>query len=145
MISRLLHIVRDLRCESQGAATVEFAIVAPLAIVFCFAAIEFGRVNMIRNTIENAAYEAAREGIVPGAEAQECRRAARNILLAVGVNQAKIAVEPRVILPATAKVTVTVSVQLEKNGFIGPVFFKNKVITKSCTLSREFDKSGGES
>ena len=44
----------------RGATTVEFAIVAPVFFLFLLASIEFSRLNIIRHTADNAAYEAAR-------------------------------------------------------------------------------------
>ena len=54
-----------------GAVMVEFVIVAPLLFLFFFAAFEFCRVAMIRHTADNAVYEGARIGIIPGATADE--------------------------------------------------------------------------
>ncbi len=55
--------------------TVEFAICFPLLLLFFFAAFEFCRANMIRQTADNAAYEGARRAIVPGATAEDARAA----------------------------------------------------------------------
>jgi len=39
-----------------GVAAVEFALTAPILFLFLFAALELGRMNMIRQTANNAAY-----------------------------------------------------------------------------------------
>ena len=73
---------RQARC---GVVTVEFAICAPILFIIFFASLEFGRVNMIRQSVENAVYEGSRRGIVPGATAADCRTAAQNVLNTVSV------------------------------------------------------------
>ena len=54
-----------------GAAAVEFAIVAPIFFMLVLVSLEFGRLNIIRHTADQAAYEAARHAMVPGATAAE--------------------------------------------------------------------------
>ena len=46
--------------------SVEFAITAPIFFLFLLAAFEFGWMNVMRHTADNAAYEAARAAMVPG-------------------------------------------------------------------------------
>jgi Flp pilus assembly protein TadG len=67
-----------------GAAAVEFAIVAPVFFILVIAAFEFGRINVIRHTADNAAYEGARIAMVPGATAAEAVAEAERILRIVG-------------------------------------------------------------
>lgn len=121
----------------RGAATVEFALVAPVAITLVFAGIEFTRANTIRNTAENAAYEGARQGILPGATAGRVKKTARTILQAVGVNRARITVTPDTITESTEEVTVEINVPMNRNGWVTPLFFKNKRMIRTVTLQRE--------
>jgi Flp pilus assembly protein TadG len=121
----------------SGAVVVEFAICVPILFLFFFAALEFSRVNMIRQTIENATYEGSRRGIVPGATANDCRNAAQLVLNTVSTNDATITVVPSVITPDTSKVTVTISVPVDSNSWITPLFFENKTLTNSMTMRRE--------
>jgi Flp pilus assembly protein TadG len=116
---------------------VEFAICAPILFLFFFAALEFSRVNMIRQTIENATYEGSRRGIVPGAKASDCRDAAQLVLNTVSTNDATITVTPGVITPDTPQVTVEVTVPIDSNSWITPFFFKNKSLNNSMTMQRE--------
>ncbi len=124
-------------CDTSGAATVEFALVAPIVLMLCYTSVEFARVDMIRNTMEIAAYEGAREGIIPGAKAGKCRAVARSKLRAVGITNAKIRITPSVIQPDTQMVRVKVRVPLDENGLVVSRFFHDKIMVKSCTLSRE--------
>ncbi|MEX0642775.1 MAG: TadE/TadG family type IV pilus assembly protein [Pirellulales bacterium] len=132
---------RNQRCAlwraRLGVVTVEFAICAPILFFIFFAALEFGRVNMIRQSVENAVYEGSRRGIVPGATADDCRTAARGVLNTVSVSGATIDVVPAVITPDTSQVTVSVTVPINNNSWVAPMFFKDKTLTNSMTLRRE--------
>jgi Flp pilus assembly protein TadG len=117
----------------RGAAAVEFAIVAPLFFTLVIAALEFGRLNIIRHTADQAAYEAARHAMVPGATAAEATAKANSMLKIVGARDSKITI----VGPTDDKVTVTVDVPLSKNGWIAPRFTKNKAIRATSTLKTE--------
>lgn len=116
---------------------VEFAICAPLLFMFFFASLEFGRVNMIRQTVENACYEGARRGIVPGATATDCQNSAQAVLNSVSARDSTINVTPSVINGDTSQVTVDITVPVNSNSWVIPVFFANKTISGSMTLKRE--------
>src|SRR6056297_3860264 len=90
----------------HGVAVVEFVFVATIAFVLFFAAFEFCRVAMIRHTADNAVYEAARRGIIPGGRVQDVSSTARRILNAVGVDDVRITVTPADITRETEDVTV---------------------------------------
>jgi Flp pilus assembly protein TadG len=121
----------------RGAVVVEFALCAPLLFMFFFAALEFGRVNMIRQSIENAVYEGCRRGIVPGATAENCRAAAQAVLNTVSVNAATVTVTPSVITDDTPEVTVAISVPINSNSWVAPFFFRDRTLSNSMTLRRE--------
>ncbi|MFG0261545.1 MAG: TadE/TadG family type IV pilus assembly protein [Novipirellula sp. JB048] len=122
----------------RGAVTVEFALAFPILLLFAFAGIEFSRVNMIRNTAINAAYEGARKGIVPGATASECEQAATQLLGFVDISGGSAVVTPSTIQADTKSVTVTVTVPITStNSFIAPQYFMGKEIVTSVTLPRE--------
>jgi Flp pilus assembly protein TadG len=125
------------RCPRRGAVLVEFALTSSLLFLILFTAIEFMRVNTIVNSAENAAYEGARAGIVPGASASDAISAAQAIINVIGVRNATVLVEPGTIAANTPEITVTVQVPLNSNSFIAPRFFLDKTLTKACTLSRE--------
>jgi Flp pilus assembly protein TadG len=121
----------------EGAVVVEFAICAPLLFLFFFAALEFSRVNMIRQTVDNSVYEGSRRGIVPGATANDCRNAAQAVLNTISVNSAQVTVTPAVITPDTEEVTVDVAVPIDSNAWVVPLFFAGKTVSNSMTLRRE--------
>lgn len=122
-----------LETRRSGATSVEFAIVAPIFFTLVIASLEFGRLNIIRHTADQAAYEAARFAMVPGATAAEARTKAESMLKIVGARDSKITI----VGPTDDKVTVTVDVPLDKNGWIAPKFTKNKTIHATSTLKTE--------
>ncbi|EMI22231.1 TadE family protein [Rhodopirellula maiorica SM1] len=118
--------------------TVEFAVAFPVLLLFVFAGIEFSRVNMIRNTAINAAYDGARKGIVPGATSAECEQAAMQLLDFVDISGGSADVTPSEIKADTESVTVTVTVPITSaNSFITPQYFVGRSIVTSVTLPRE--------
>ena len=125
------------RAQRRGAVVVEFALTSGLLFMIVFAAIEFMRVNTIVNSTENAAYEGARAGIVPGSTASDVEQAGLAMLGAIGVRGATITVEPATLDESTPEVTVTIAVPLDQNSFIAPRYFLGDTLTKTCTLSRE--------
>ena len=128
---------RRRRRTRAAAVVVEFAICAPILFLFFFASLEFSRVNMIRQSVENAVYEGARRGIVPGATADNCRASALTVLNSISARDAQITVTPSVITKDTPQVTVAVAIPVNNNSWVIPVFFKDKTIASSMTLQRE--------
>ncbi len=87
----------------RGATLVEFSLVVPILFLLFFGAVEFARVAMIRHTVDNAVYEAARVAIIPGATQDEAIREARKLLNAVGIQAPSITVTPSVIAKDTPR------------------------------------------
>lgn len=121
----------------QGAAAVEFALVAPLLFFFFFAAFEFCRVAMIRHTADNAVYEGCRAGIIPGATAGDAQAEAERIMNSLGVTKVKVKVTPGKIERDTAEVTVRMEVPLDENSFVPNQFVAGRSIIRELTLRRE--------
>jgi Flp pilus assembly protein TadG len=125
------------RTNRRGATAVEFALAAPVFFLFLLAAFEFGWLNVIRHTADNAAYEAARTAMVPGATAAEATTKATNLLNIVGARSAQIKVTPTTLTPETDQVTVTIDIPMNKNGLIVPRFTRATTIHSSSTLRTE--------
>jgi Flp pilus assembly protein TadG len=121
----------------RGAVLVEFALCAPILFFFFFTAFEFSRVNMIRQSIENAAYEGSRRGIVPGATANDCKNAARVVLNSISARVATVTVSPSTIGPNTDQVTVRIDVPINENSWVVPFFFKDMTVSTAMTMKRE--------
>jgi Flp pilus assembly protein TadG len=121
----------------RGATTVEFAVTAPIVFLFFFAAFEFSRMNMVRHTMDIAAYEGAREGITPGATTAEVTDRVEAMLAPVSVRQATVTVTPETIDATTREITVEVEVPIAPNSWITPRFLGNLRLRATSTLARE--------
>lgn len=121
----------------RGAAAVEFAITAPVFFVFLLAAFEFGWLNVLRHTADNAAYEGARAAMVPGATAAEAKTKANSILKIVGARGATVNITPAVLTPSTKGVTVAVDMPMGSNGLILPRFTSKTILHSESTLRTE--------
>ncbi len=121
----------------RAAVTVEFAFVFPVFLIFLFAGVEMARLNMLRHAADNAAYESARYGIVPGATVAEVEQKAHEYLGSVKVTNGNITVNPDPITEDTVDLTVTVSVPLDGNAWISPQFMSEAAIQATSTLRAE--------
>ena len=123
--------------QRNGAATVEFALTAPLLFLLLFGSYELNRANMIMHTCESAAYEGARVGMVPGATAAEVREAAEGILGTVGVRNATVTITPANLSTQSDAVAVTINVGFDDNSLLAPLFVGGQRLERTCELLRE--------
>jgi Flp pilus assembly protein TadG len=121
----------------RGATTVEFAIVVPLVFLFFFAAYEYSRMSMIRHSVELAAYEGARRGIVPGATAGDAVARANQVLSSVGTRNASLTVTPDPITAQSSRITVDIQVPLDSNSWVPVGFLRGAQVQRTFTLGRE--------
>src|SRR3990170_776120 len=98
----------------RGATAVEFALTLPIFFLFLLAAFEFGWLNVIRHTADNAAYEAARTAMVPGATAAEARTKANRLLRIVGTRGARVTVSPDQLTAETEEITVAIAIPMKR-------------------------------
>jgi Flp pilus assembly protein TadG len=127
--------VRKNQKNRAGSVTVEFAMVAPIFFVILFGSIEFARVHMIQSAVENACFEGARRGIVPGATSAICKSYTEALLDMAKVKNHTVTVTPASINAATQEITITTVVPLTaENGFGISGFFQDKAMSKSITL-----------
>jgi Flp pilus assembly protein TadG len=132
-----LHREKRRRKMRRGAVAVEFAITVPIFFLFLLAAFEFGWLNVVRHTADNAAYEAARAVVVPGATAAEATAKANSILNVVGARGAKIKITPANITTSTTAVTVAIDIPMSSNGLITPRFTGKTTLHSQSTLRTE--------
>ncbi len=125
------------RVKRDGTVAVEMAFILPLLFLIVFTSIEFGRMNVIRHTVDNAAYESARRAIVPGVSADDVEAEARRMMRTVGARGVEVTITPAVIDIDTPEINVEVSVRCEDNGFLAAKFFAGKSLVGTCTLRRE--------
>ncbi len=145
MFTRRLRSDAGLRRSRRGVTIVEFAIVAPILFTIIFACIEFTRFVMIRGLAEDAAYEAARTIIVPGATKAEATTKAQQILGSLGVSSLTVTVTAlngtttqAQVDDTTTEVRVTVSVPFSANSLAVPKYFSGSTnVTATTTLYTE--------
>jgi len=125
------------RSKRRGAAMAEMAITSGLVFFFFFVALEFCRVSMIRHSVENALYEGARQGIVPGATPANVRDMARSVLSRIGVSGATIDVTPAVIVNSTPEVRIRIQLPLDRGLFAPAMFFVGKSLDRTLVMQRE--------
>lgn len=125
------------RMKRRGATAVEFALTAPVFFLFLLAAFEFGWLNVLRHTADNAAYEATRTAVVPGATVAEARAKANQLLGIVGARNTTVTVSPSPLTVDSDEVTVTIRIPMKSNGLIVPRFTKKTEIVASSTLRTE--------
>lgn len=123
--------------KRRGAAIVEFAVVAPLFFLLLMAGIEFAMIATIRSTSHNAAYEAARELVIPGADAADGIAEAERIMSVVGVNDLTVTTTPSVIAEDTQEITVNISIPYANNAIFTPLFLGNLTLQSSITMRTE--------
>ena len=90
-----------------------------------------------RHSVEQAAYEAARIGIVPGNTSSDVRAKATQILNATGVRNATVTVTPSVFTSSTATVNVVVSCAYADSSWMKPIFLQNTNMRSEITLDHE--------
>ena len=113
----------------------EFAIIANLLFLVIFTCLEFARMNMVRNLVQDAAYYAARTVMVPGATRAEAIAEADRIMGAL--LPGGYTVEVNDIDNASSEVSVTVAVDFDEVALFAPMFVKDATIQSTATMSTE--------
>lgn len=78
--------------RDEGAATVEFALVAPIFLMLVFGIISFGIVFAQDLALGNGAREAARSGVVQGSTCGQIRTSARDAATSIAMTGADVTV-----------------------------------------------------
>ena len=94
-------LLREPSCRARrsGAATVEFAIIAPLLFMLVMGLFEFGRMMMVQEILTNGAREGARKAALPGATSSDVTGVVNTYLSATGISGHTTSCAPD---PATA-------------------------------------------
>lgn len=141
---KLERACRPCRRNRQGAAVVEFAIVAPVFFLLILGMIEIGRAVMVEQILTNAAREGARTAVLDGAIASDVKTKVVDYLKSGGISAATtdmVSLTPTD--PATAAngtpVTVKVDVQFSKVTWLPcPWFISGSThLTASSVMRRE--------
>jgi len=112
--------------------------VANVLFLTVFICIEFARLNMIRNMVQDAAYFAARTAMVPGATEQDAIAEAERILAILNTQGAAIEVNGgSAVTDDTQELRVRVTVPLRENALFTPAFTGNKEIEAIARMKTE--------
>ena len=113
-----------------------------ILFTFLLGALEFTRAFMMLHSADNAAYEGARRGIVPGATSQKVKDEALTVMKTMGAKEVNVIVNPSTITNSTKEVEVRIEVPMNKNSLVAPFLFKDRVISSEMTMLREdFDQT----
>ena len=137
-VLKMSHSIR-FATRRQGATVVEMAVVLPVFVLFLFAFFELGHALMVDCITENAAYEGARRGIVPGVTEELAEQAAEELATASGLRFVDVEVDTSEQSQHVRAVTVTVNAPLSENSIFMGSFLGNTIITRSVTMIHESD------
>ena len=115
--------------KRSGAATVEFVIVIPIVLIFILGLLEWGRLEMVRQVMSSASFNAARTGTLPGASEADVAQTATNFLDIYFVTGATVT---STISPTEC--TVHISVPYSQNSFVLGKFFGDSTIEREFKL-----------
>jgi len=135
-------VCRTCRRNRQGAAAVEFAIVAPVFFLLVFGMVEYGRMIMVQQVITNAAREGARVGVLDGSTYTDVQTAVNNYLTAskISTTASTISCSPNPPSSQTTgnPVTVTVSIPFNKVSWLPtPLYLGSTTLSASAVMRRE--------
>lgn len=121
--------------QRRGATMVEFAIIANLFMIMILTCMEFARMNMARNLMQDAAYFGARHAVVPGATQAEAIEAAESVLESMLSNGYTVTVSE---LNADAEeIDVTVEIDLAAVALFAPYFLPETTISTTANMRTE--------
>ena len=103
------------RARRRGAALLEFVLVLPLLLAITFGTIEYGYAMYVKNTLQGAAREAARQAVVRDATTAEAQAAARQFMLhafpSMNENDFTVTFDPPNIASADSGDTISATVR----------------------------------
>ncbi|MFO0011507.1 MAG: TadE/TadG family type IV pilus assembly protein [Planctomycetota bacterium] len=131
---------RKLRDRRRGAAVVEFAVISPLFVAILLGTIEACSMIFLRQTVELAAFEAARVAIVRDTTAAQVQQAAKNVLDTRKVKGYDIKVTPTDFQAAAygTFIQVEVSAPCSTNGTVPIMFYSGKNIVGQVEMMKEY-------
>jgi Flp pilus assembly protein TadG len=131
--------INKLRQRRKGAALVEFAVVAPVMILFTMGLIDVGRMTMVKQMLINASREGARQATLLDASTDSIKTEIASQLANSGI-KATVTTTPTNLTGAApgSQVTVTVSASADQVSWTGAsMFMSGKTLSASTTMRRE--------
>ncbi len=115
------------QCRARRAvAAVEFAMIAPVMMVFTFGMVEVGRYMMVKSQAIQATREGARLAVLPNASSSTVTSKVQESLQLLAINNATIELVPSTLSTAAPGSYVTVRVRIDPTtvswvpGFLDP-------------------------
>lgn len=125
----------------RGAATVEFAVIAPLFFMLVMGMFEFSRMMMAQEILTNGAREGARKAVLPGVTTTDVTQVVNNYFANTGISGHTVTCTPD---PATAQggtlLTVTVNVSYRNVSWLpaGAIqWLKSENLTARVVMRKE--------
>lgn len=133
------RVNRTKKRDRQGAALVEFALVAPLMILFSLGLIEMGRMTMVKQLLTNISREGARLATLPNATNQSVTNELEDLLEGSSIVGSQITISPSITSTSAGSfVTVSISVHSENVSWLPtPLFMGGKSVQASTSMRRE--------
>ncbi|MGI9468476.1 MAG: TadE/TadG family type IV pilus assembly protein [Rubripirellula sp.] len=134
-------VVRRCFLGRRGSSAVEFAMIAPLMILFTFGLVEVGRLMLVKQTLTHATREGARVAVRPNADITDVTQRIRDELLVLEIEDPVIETEPASLELAEPGAAVTVRVRVGINSVSWvPGYFNfavDEIVAETCML-REY-------
>lgn len=130
---------RGLQRRRRGVAAVEFAVCLPVLILLVFGSIEASSFIFLKQSLNVAAYEAAREAIRTGADNASATARATNLLQSRNVRDFAVTFpngESGVALRGE-EIIVDVSAPTQPNSPLAGQFITNRLITSRIVMVKE--------
>ena len=121
---------RRSRNQRRGSVAVEVAVVAPFIFLIVFGLMEWARFEMIRQAAATAAFNAAREGTIPGATSAEIESSATAILDVYFVSSAVVTGD----ISGTES-SVSISIPMSQNSWFLGRFLGDASINRTFKLA----------
>ncbi|HEX5444462.1 MAG TPA: TadE family protein [Pirellulales bacterium] len=124
----------------RGVAAVEFALVAPLFLILLLGVIEYGRMLVVQQVVNEAAREGVRAAVCAGAQTSDVLAAANDRLTASSISGAAVTVSPSP--PGSAAngdpVSVTVEVPFSAVSWLhSSAALDATTLSATCTMRSE--------
>lgn len=137
---KLDKLCRSYRNNRRGAAAVEFAVVAPVFLLFALGMIEYGRMVMVQQVITNASREGARVAVLDGSTSTEVEGIVTQYLASGSIAGASITVTPTNLdaVEFGDPITVTVNVPFNQVSWLpSPMYLGGKTLSATTVMRRE--------
>lgn len=124
--------------DRRGGAVVELAICLPVLVLLLLATIEACTMLYVQQTLKTTAFEGARVGIVPGAEAVNVNFQCGTLLDDHNIRDYQVLMSGNpTSLDQGDWFTVTVEAEFGSNSLVGGWLYSGRTLTKSVSLRAE--------